>query len=200
MFDSDQDRIEEEKHFRKIVSSFLEYQKHSLEMMTKKKRDFSDVSNNTTCIKSVTAITDLFARKMRMFEDCVRVNYAFISDMLDDLHADECVTEADMEKVRSTIRQFVRDWSENGRLERERTYGPIIDAIEEIYGNVSLDDKGKIKVLVPGAGLGRLVYEIVRKGYSCQGNEFSFHMLIGSNFVLNRYTTSHSNRPLTCVF
>jgi carnosine N-methyltransferase len=42
-------------------------------------------------------------------------------------------------------------------------------------------------VLVPGAGLGRLAFDIARRGYSCQGNEFSFYMLLASNFILNRY-------------
>ena len=44
-----------------------------------------------------------------------------------------------------------------------------------------------ISILVPGAGLGRLAYEIASRGYTCQGNEFSMHMLFGSNFILNRY-------------
>jgi len=43
-----------------------------------------------------------------------------------------------------------------------------------------------IQILVPGAGLGRLAFEIARRGYSCQGNEFSLFMLFASNFVLNR--------------
>lgn len=42
------------------------------------------------------------------------------------------------------------------------------------------------KILVPGAGLGRLAFEIARRGYTCQGNEFSLFMLFASNFVLNR--------------
>lgn len=45
-------------------------------------------------------------------------------------------------------------------------------------------------MLVPGAGLGRLVFEIARQGYSCQGNEFSLFMLIASHFVLNRQVKS----------
>lgn len=44
-------------------------------------------------------------------------------------------------------------------------------------------------MLVPGAGLGRLAWEIARLGYICQGNEWSFFMLFSSNFVLNRYST-----------
>ena len=51
-----------------------------------------------------------------------------------------------------------------------------------------LIDAGRknIKVLVPGGGLGRLVYEVVKRDFSCQGNEFSFFMLIASEFALNR--------------
>ena len=44
-----------------------------------------------------------------------------------------------------------------------------------------------MKVLVPGAGLGRLALEIARQGYTCQGNEFSLFMLFASNFVLNKW-------------
>lgn len=52
-----------------------------------------------------------------------------------------------------------------------------------------VSDVSKVSVLVPGAGLGRLAWEIARLGYSCQGNEWSFFMLFTSNFILNRYKT-----------
>lgn len=48
-------------------------------------------------------------------------------------------------------------------------------------------DLTKVKILVPGAGLGRLIYELACQGFYCEGNEFSLFMLIASNFVLNRY-------------
>lgn len=44
-----------------------------------------------------------------------------------------------------------------------------------------------IKVLIPGAGLGRLAFEVAKRGFTCQGNEFSFYMLMASNFILNKY-------------
>jgi len=43
-----------------------------------------------------------------------------------------------------------------------------------------------IKILVPGAGLGRLAFDLVLKGYAVEGNEFSLFMLFASNFILNR--------------
>ena len=44
----------------------------------------------------------------------------------------------------------------------------------------------EVSILVPGAGLGRLAYELARLGYTCQGNEFSMFMLLASNFILNQ--------------
>eukprot|EP00270_Netrium_digitus_P016817 TRINITY_DN6086_c0_g1_i2.p1 TRINITY_DN6086_c0_g1~~TRINITY_DN6086_c0_g1_i2.p1 ORF type:complete len:509 (-),score=120.70 TRINITY_DN6086_c0_g1_i2:344-1801(-) len=40
--------------------------------------------------------------------------------------------------------------------------------------------------LVPGAGLARLALEVSRLGFVCQGNEFSYYMLLCSGFILNR--------------
>lgn len=42
-----------------------------------------------------------------------------------------------------------------------------------------------LKVLLPGAGLGRLLYEFAKLGCKAQGNEFSYFMLLASNFILN---------------
>lgn len=49
-----------------------------------------------------------------------------------------------------------------------------------------VSDVSKVSVLIPGAGLGRLAWEIASLGYICQGNEWSLFMLFSSNFVLNR--------------
>ncbi|EGF83053.1 hypothetical protein BATDEDRAFT_21386 [Batrachochytrium dendrobatidis JAM81] len=112
----------------------------------------------------------------------------------DDYH----ITEGDLSKVQSTIRQFVRDWSEEGRVERTNVYGPILDFMNLYYAHVPLQERyailrcisvvqvsltsinlvrGEIHVLIPGSGLGRLVFETVANGFSCQGNEFSMYMV-----------------------
>ena len=38
---------------------------------------------------------------------------------------------------------------------------------------------------MPGAGLGRLAFEIAQAGFICEGNEFSYYTLVCSSFVLN---------------
>ena len=95
-------------------------------------------------------------------------------------------TECDYSKVCSTLRQMMRDWSEEGAAERHCCYGPILEGLERLYPVGG--EKGKreqVRVLVPGCGLGRLPWEIVRRGFSAQGNEFAFYMLFASNHILN---------------
>ena len=50
--------------------------------------------------------------------------------------------------------------------------------------------RSDIRVLVPGAGLGRLAWDIATLGFACQGNEFSHYMLLSSYFILNRFASS----------
>ncbi|TFK28276.1 N2227-domain-containing protein [Coprinopsis marcescibilis] len=116
-------------------------------------------------------------------------------------------TDFDMDKLRSTLKQFVRDWSEEGLSEREHCYKPMTDALVEYFSHAQMpDDRSKLRVLVPGAGLGRLAWDVANLGFSCQGNEFSHCMLLSSFFILNRtdqigqhtlypYVHSFSNAP-----
>jgi SAM-dependent methyltransferase len=90
----------------------------------------------------------------------------------------------DIDKARSTIRQFYRDWSAAGAREREACFGPVMRAIaaeQQAKG----PDHPPLKVLVPGAGLGRLVFELCMSGYETEGNEISYHQLLASSYVLN---------------
>ncbi|KAL7067694.1 hypothetical protein ACR3K2_19680 [Cryptosporidium serpentis] len=109
-----------------------------------------------------------------------------------------------LSKAKATLRQFVRDWSEEGKIERSQSYDPLLEALTKHLP--ILKDKPLPRVLIPGAGLGRLLFEVAKLGYACQGNELSYAMLLASNFVLNYvfepnsivlypYVLSLSNRP-----
>ena len=116
----------------------------------------------------------------------------------------------DVEKARSTLRQLYRDWSAEGAEERNASYGPILRALDDEFSSIadresSFDtsisngtihvspahnDKSQIRVLVPGAGLGRLVFEICRAGYTVEGNEISYHQLLTSSLMLNHTSST----------
>ncbi|KAF3770648.1 hypothetical protein M406DRAFT_35329 [Cryphonectria parasitica EP155] len=89
----------------------------------------------------------------------------------------------DIDKARSTLRQFYRDWSAEGAEEREASYGPIKQALAA--ERASKPEVEHLKVLVPGAGLARLVFDLTLSGCDAEGNEISYHQLIASSYILN---------------
>lgn len=98
-------------------------------------------------------------------------------------------SSSDMEKARSTLRQFYRDWSEEGSAEREACYKPIITALQ----TEQLSRTSVMEVLVPGAGLGRLVFDLCSAGFHTEGNEISYHQLIASSYILNGCHTAKAH-------
>ncbi|KAL2366494.1 hypothetical protein RJZ56_000539 [Blastomyces dermatitidis] len=99
-------------------------------------------------------------------------------------------TGSDIGKAHSTVRQLYRDWSAEGAPEREACYKPVMTDLEELFGS-----QPHIKVLVPGAGLGRLIFDLCAAGYYAEGNEISYHQLLASNWALN-HTERTNEYPL----
>jgi carnosine N-methyltransferase len=103
-------------------------------------------------------------------------------------------TASDSEKARSCVNQFYREWSAEGRTEREKCFTPILSALASEYslrrGRNEILDKKDLHILVPGAGLGRLVFEICKASYSVEGNEISYHEIMASSLILN-----HISKP-----
>ncbi|KAF8523696.1 N2227-domain-containing protein [Hysterangium stoloniferum] len=101
--------------------------------------------------------------------------------------------ESDMDKLRSTIKQLVRDWAEEGKSERDACYTPMTDALLEHFSDIPSSERGSLRILVPGAGLARLALDVAKLGFACQGNEFSHQMLLTSYFMLNRTERLHEH-------
>ncbi|KAF2442966.1 methyltransferas-like protein [Karstenula rhodostoma CBS 690.94] len=103
-------------------------------------------------------------------------------------------TANDSEKARSCVNQFYREWSAEGHVEREKCFAPILSTLNSEFSSRREKDRvlGKkdMNILVPGAGLGRLVFDICKAGYSVEGNEISYHEIMASSLVLN-----HMSKP-----
>uniref|UniRef100_A0A8R1HT56 carnosine N-methyltransferase n=1 Tax=Caenorhabditis japonica TaxID=281687 RepID=A0A8R1HT56_CAEJA len=100
------------------------------------------------------------------------------------MHQSRRPTADFLSKVLSTMRQICREWSSEGLPEREATFRPIIEELNRIFPK-SAGNRHEIRVLVPGCGLGRLAHDLIDEGFSVEGNEFSYFMLIASCFILN---------------
>ncbi|KAF1965410.1 N2227-domain-containing protein [Bimuria novae-zelandiae CBS 107.79] len=103
-------------------------------------------------------------------------------------------TTNDLEKARSCVNQFYREWSVHGGVEREKCFAPIVSTLASEFTlrreRDATVEKQQMNVLVPGAGLGRLVFDICKAGYSVEGNEISYHEIMASSLVLN-----HMSQP-----
>ncbi|XP_075582329.1 carnosine N-methyltransferase isoform X2 [Pelecanus crispus] len=198
-----EDEVEEERlereHFRRIINAFRYYGTNMHERVNRTERQFKSLPANQQ------SLLPQFLPHLDKIRKCIDHNQEILQTIVNDcVHMFENkeygedgrgkITPAstfDMDKLKSTLKQFVRDWSEEGKPERDSCYQPIIS---EIVKNFPKDrwDFSKVNILVPGAGLGRLAWEIAMLGYACQGNEWSLFMLFSSNFVLNRCSEINS--------
>ncbi|GAA6014698.1 hypothetical protein JCM11491_000197 [Sporobolomyces phaffii] len=184
----------EAAHRATVVATFDSYRRQALSANQRRRADYYALP-----LKHRDLLPD-FNALLNEVDDKLQLNAEFVQRMIeanpfpppeDAALSAQAPTEADHERLRSTLRQCARDWSETGRAERESTYTPILEALEHAFVTHSPAQKAETKVLVPGAGLGRLAWEIVRRGYTCQANEFSLHMLIASAFILNSTTCTN---------
>nr|XP_039258584.1 carnosine N-methyltransferase-like [Styela clava] len=191
--------IEEAIHFTRVLNSFRSYKKDALAHVLTMEKNFLQLpeahrkllpnhlnilSGIKTCVEQNSAIC------MEIVKSC---GNAFQNKSYEETENDKTTTNPrpmDLDKVRTTLKQIMRDWSEQGQVERDQCYKPIIDEINQRLP-LNKDSGLNPTVLVPGCGLGRLAWELARMGYICEGNEFSFFMLFTSNFILNR--TPHSS-------
>lgn len=190
--EEEEERLERE-HFWKIINAFRYYGTSMHERVNRTERQFRSLPANQQ------KLLPQFLLHLDKIRKCIDHNQEILLSIVNDcIHMFENkeygedgngkimpASTFDMDKLKSTLKQFVRDWSETGKAERDACYQPII---KEILKNFPKEkwDPSKVNILVPGAGLGRLAWEIAMLGYACQGNEWSFFMLFSSNFVLNR--------------
>ncbi|XP_056889584.1 carnosine N-methyltransferase isoform X3 [Takifugu flavidus] len=185
----------EREHFWRIIDAFSYYRVHVQEQVRRAEHQYESLPQKHR--KLLPNVLAHLAQISRCAEKNQELLQAIVHNSLHmfenieygqrlDLQKIRPSSTFDMDKLKSTIKQFVRDWSEDGRAERDSCYRPIIQEIQRLFPRHQCD-VSKVSVLVPGAGLGRLAWEIARLGYMCQGNEWSFFMLFSSNFVLNRY-------------
>jgi len=184
---------EERLHFQKVTNAFRSYKKHSTAVIHKREEYMGRLPVEHQKMLRKHGYQDT----LDDLKQAIELNNEIIVQILKDVeglfenvtHSGKAETDArvrpgsvDMDKVQSTIKQIVRDWSSMGVEERETCYTPLVNSLLALYPA----NRGQVKVLVPGAGLGRLAFDIAMEGFECQGSEFSLYMLFASNFILNK--------------
>jgi carnosine N-methyltransferase len=175
----------EEEHYREVLHTLCSYKKLCIMTVKKYLYDFENLP------AASQQLLPEYKNRLDGLSGLICSNQSFLNEIV-NLHkfspnSHQIKANALLfENIKSMLRQIVRDWSTIGVDERNVCYGEIMAQIKVLFP-FSKD----MRVLIPGAGLGRLVFELAKAGYIAQGNEFSLLMLFTSELILNM---SHINK------
>ena len=182
------------QNVKSVVAAFYNYQVDALKDIQRMERDFKLIGEKYT-----KRLPFNYIERLEKLKNAIAQNYSFLvkianpfmglfkiyqypsgESYLERLN----VPSYAVVSIKSNLRLFVRGWSEEGLEERNQTYKPILEELKSYFKNKSKTDfQNGIKVLVPGAGLGRIMLEIAKLGFKVEGNEFSFNMLLFYNYL-----------------
>jgi carnosine N-methyltransferase len=74
---------------------------------------------------------------------------------------------------------ILRDWTAERQKEREAHYVPIVQSIQKCLST-------KARILIPGAGMFRLGYELACLGHDIEGNDYSFFNVVICDYIFNQ--------------
>lgn len=176
----------------RALYSYSQYERLAYYDLQRKKRSFSKLSRPDKRIGTQIG----YPNKLSNFASTIKAN-AIVTRGIAALAAAEFGAGADgghsgqpnLGRVTEALKHFVRDWSEEAREEREKIYQLILEVLRRDRVSQATQN-----VLVPGAGLGRLAYEISQLGYDTTYVEISYYMSLAFRFLLSRTTTQYTNQ------
>ena len=103
-----------------------------------------------------------------------------------EIHTAGPTSAQDIGRVRESLKHLVRDWSAQGKRERDVIFTPILEQLDKI----PKDKRATYRVLVPGAGLGRLAWEIASMGTHRKVN--LVHCLMSGQVLILHLVNCHT--------
>lgn len=167
----------EAEHYAEIQTAFRLYAHYHQRRIDKYIRDYEGLCEEDR------RLLHGYRTRLNKVAASVKCNQDVFNEVANSGDASARISAIDdkMESLRSLLRQVARDWSTEGRDERQL----YIKILSRLSRYLPRGKDADLRVLVPGAGLGRLAYEIAARGYETQGCEFSLFMLLMSEHILN---------------
>ncbi|KAK4107999.1 N2227-domain-containing protein [Canariomyces notabilis] len=147
--------------------------------------------------KKFDDITPLLAKNQDICNEIVRnaLNFYQVDQSELDEHTRQMNAAgrpAERISVAQALKHFVRDWTVSGVNERDAAFPCIKKALRELFADPR---PGPVRVLLPGAGLGRLGHEVAQlRGFEVTNNEWSMYQNVAYRFLENR--TAQDTRTL----
>ena len=92
---------------------------------------------------------------------------------------------------------LMRDWTLESKPERDNNYGNVLKEVKKYF---NFDDKilmktKNFKALVPGTGCSRMAFELAKRGFDVEVNDFCFIYILCDDYLFNY---SHKNEFQFC--
>ncbi|EFA79136.1 N2227-like domain-containing protein [Heterostelium album PN500] len=177
MMDADEENdvetdVEEIKHFKEVVDAFFNYKEyssdwveHMLEYYNEKLTDkqkslLPNYLNKLNALKQASIGNSNFL--MKVGQEC---NQVFMLDKstspIPQLEEQSLINSIpnprQIDKVKSTLRQFAREWSLEGKRERDLTFLPILEELERLYPQK--ESRASIRVYCPVINIVEIVVD-----------------------------------------
>ena len=92
---------------------------------------------------------------------------------------------------------LMRDWTLESKPERDNNYGMVLKEIKKYFNfdDKNLMKKNNFKVLVPGTGCSRMTFELAKRGFEVEANDFCYIYILCDDYLFNY---SHKNEFQFC--
>lgn len=154
-----------QNRYQRAISAFHQYEQLSLLELDRMRSKYAKIGRSHKRIgydlgypKKLTRLAELTEKNAKITRLIAR-SAAPKCDVSPGLYS---ASPEELSKVREILRHLVRDWSEEGKMERAVTFAPILDKLRL----VDQTHRNSQRILLPGSGLGRLAWEISKLGKS----------------------------------
>ena len=92
---------------------------------------------------------------------------------------------------------LMRDWTAESKPERDNNYGNVLKELKNYfnYDDKELMKKNNYKALVPGTGCSRMAFELAKRGFEVEANDFCYIYILCDDYLFNY---SHKNEFQFC--
>jgi hypothetical protein len=187
------------------ITAFSRYLENALDKVTIRKEKFGLLPAHQRPLAKAIGYSSHFENARTR----ARYNAKFLSSVADyareiyGFDPEDETSTAHYEYVFDFLGHMVRDWSAEGKHERDTVFPPILNALRDGLAGI----KEEKRVLVPGFGLGRLAHEIANdkgifhvlvylRNYSLFCDQITRSTLASSTMVQSSHTTILSTGPL----
>ena len=150
-----------------------------------------------------------YKEKIEKVKECFQTNQNFFKK-INDLYIPKFdyieVSKNDFDEYRGFEKMLMgtfflscvlRDWTIESKPERDENYGKIVKELKKYinYDDKELMKNNDFKVLVPGTGCSRMTFELAKRGFNVECNDFCYIYILFCDYLFNY---SKKNSEIFC--